>query len=89
MGGAKKIVKSVASVATLGASDAVLGATKTPGTSNTTVDKVDGNEVSTTDAENFAADKKRRAKAAGLSSTILGGATDQAASTTTKTLLGQ
>lgn len=86
MGGA---VKKVASVATLGVSDAVLGATKMPSTSNTSAEQVDSNDVSTTDAENFAADKKRRAKAAGLSSTILGGATNQAASTTTKTLLGQ
>ncbi|MGV6475360.1 hypothetical protein [Azotobacter vinelandii] len=85
MGGA---VKKVASVATLGISDAVLGATQTPRTSTTSADEVKSNEVSTSDADSYAADKKRRAKAAGLSSTILGGTTNQAASTATKTLLG-
>ncbi|MGH8462675.1 MAG: hypothetical protein ACRER5_00935, partial [Pseudomonas sp.] len=69
MGGA---VKQVASVATLGLSDAVLGATETPSTSTTTTDQVAANDVSTDDASGLAADKRRRAKAAGLSSTILG-----------------
>lgn len=85
MGGA---AKKVASAVTLGLSDAVLGATETPSTSTTTADDVATNEVSTADAQGLAADKRRRARAAGLSSTILGGATAQAAPTATKTLLG-
>lgn len=85
MGGA---VKQVANVATLGLSNAVLGAVATPSTSSTSVDQVDNNSVSTADADNYAADKKRRAQAAGLSSTILGGSAAAAPSTTTKTLLG-
>lgn len=87
MGGA---IKKVASVATLGVSDAVLGATKMPSTSTTSADEIASNDVSTTDAENYAADKRRRARAAGLSSTILGGANSAAApaSTGMKTLLG-
>ncbi|MNZ54275.1 hypothetical protein D3C78_721730 [compost metagenome] len=86
MGGA---VKKVARVATLGLSDAVLGATEMPSTRTTTADQVAANEVSSSDAQGLAADKRRRAKAAGLSSTILGGANAQAAPTSTKTLLGQ
>lgn len=85
MGGA---VKQVANVATLGLSDALLGATDTPSTSTTSTDDVDNNSVSTSDADTYNADKKRRAQAAGLSSTILGGAAGTAASTTSKTLLG-
>lgn len=87
MGGA---VKKAASVATLGLSDAVLGDSfDAPKTDTTTADQVDTNDVSTADAQGLAADKRRRAKAAGLSSTILGGANAQAAPTATKTLLGQ
>lgn len=87
MGGA---VKKAASVATLGLSDAVLGDSfSTPKTETTTAEDVKNNDVSTADAEGNAADKRRRAKAAGLSSTILGGASAAAAPTTTKTLLGQ
>lgn len=87
MGGA---VKKVASVATLGLSDAVLGDSfQAPKTETTTADQIDTNNVSTTDAQGLADDKRRRAKAAGLSSTILGGANAQAAPTATKTLLGQ
>lgn len=87
MGGA---VKKAASVATLGLSDAVLGDSfSTPKSNDTTADQVDTNDVSTADAEGLAADKRRRAKAAGISSTILGGASAAAAPTTTKTLLGQ
>ncbi|MCE0854071.1 hypothetical protein LU689_29660 [Pseudomonas asiatica] len=86
MGGA---VKSVANVATLGLSDAVLGDSfDTPKTNTTTAEDVDTNDVSNADAQGFAADKRRRARAAGLSSTILGGAAAQAAPTATKTLLG-
>lgn len=86
MGGA---VKSVANVATLGLSDAVLGDSfDTPKTNTTSAEDVKGSEVSTADAEGNAADKRRRARAAGLSSTILGGAAAQAAPTATKTLLG-
>ena len=87
MGGA---VKSVANVATLGLSNAVLGDSfDTPKTNTTTAEDVDTNDVSNADAQGFAADKRRRAKAAGLSSTILGGASAAAAPTATKTLLGQ
>ncbi|MCE1084717.1 hypothetical protein LU642_29490 [Pseudomonas asiatica] len=86
MGGA---VKQVANVATLGLSDAVLGDSfSTPKTDTTTAEQVKGADVSTADAEGNAADKRRRARAAGLSSTILGGAATQAAPTATKTLLG-
>lgn len=85
MGGA---VKKIASVATLGLSDSVLGATESPSTSTTTASDVDTNDVSTSSAEGYAADKRRRAKAAGLSSTILGGATGAAPTTAGKTLLG-
>lgn len=84
MGGA---VSKIANVATLGLSSSLLG-DQTPSTSTTTVDDVDNNDVSTADADSYNADKKRRAQAAGLSSTILGGAANTAASTTTKTLLG-
>ncbi|MDH0042448.1 hypothetical protein [Pseudomonas juntendi] len=87
MGGA---VKKAANVATLGLSDAVLGDSfDTPKTSTTTAEDVDTNDVSTGDAQGYAADKRRRAKAAGISSTILGGASAAAAPTATKTLLGQ
>lgn len=87
MGGA---IKQVANVATLGLSDAVLGDSfETPKTDTTTSDDIKNNDVSTASAEGNAADKRRRAKAAGLSSTILGGASGQAAPTATKTLLGQ
>lgn len=87
MGGA---IKQAASVATLGLSDAVLGDSfSTPKTDTTTADQVKGTDVSTADAEGNAADKRRRAKAAGITSTILGGASAQAAPTATKTLLGQ
>jgi hypothetical protein len=85
MGGA---AKSIASVATLGLSDAVLGATATPGTSTSSVDSVDNNKVSDANVESYNTDKKRRAQAAGLSSTILGGAAAAPATTATKTLLG-
>lgn len=84
MGGA---VKQVANVATLGLSSALLG-DKAPSTSTTTMDQVDNNSVSTSDADSFNADKKRRAQAAGLSSTILGGAAGTTGTTATKTLLG-
>ncbi|MNN42474.1 hypothetical protein D3C81_1566580 [compost metagenome] len=67
----------------------MLGATEMPSTRTTTADQVAANEVSSSDAQGLAADKRRRAKAAGLSSTILGGANAQAAPTSTKTLLGQ
>ncbi|WP_442108192.1 hypothetical protein [Pseudomonas sp. NUPR-001] len=87
MGGA---VKSVANVATLGLAGKVLGDSfETPKTDTTTAEQVDTNDVSTADAEGLAADKRRRAKAAGITSTILGGANATAAPTTTKTLLGQ
>lgn len=87
MGGA---VKKAASVATLGLSDAVLGDSfSTPKTDTTTAQDVKTGDVSTADAQGNAADKRRRAKAAGLSSTILGGASAAAAPTATKTLLGQ
>ena len=85
MGGA---VKTTASVATLGLSDALMNATKTPSTDTTTASEIESNDVSTADADSYNADKKRRAKAAGLSSTILGGATSAPATTATKTLLG-
>ncbi|MNM07820.1 hypothetical protein D3C81_178750 [compost metagenome] len=86
MGGA---VKSVANVATLGLSDAVLGDSfDAPKTNTTSAEDVKGSNVSTADAEGNAADKRRRARAAGLSSTILGGAAAQAVPTATKTLLG-
>lgn len=81
-------VKKVASVATLGLSDAVLGATEAPKTSTTSTNDVDNNAVSEADAQSYAADKKRRAQAAGLSSTILGGATATQSTTAGKTLLG-
>ncbi|WP_207877453.1 hypothetical protein [Pseudomonas sp. 32_A] len=87
MGGA---IKQAANVATLGLSDAVLGDSfDTPKTNTTTAEEVKGSDVSTADAEGNAADKRRRAKAAGLTSTILGGASAAAAPTATKTLLGQ
>ncbi|MDM3889666.1 hypothetical protein LU674_011225 [Pseudomonas alloputida] len=86
MGGA---VKSVANVATLGLSNAVLGDSfDTPKTDTTTAQDVDTNDVSNASAQGLADDKRRRARAAGLSSTILGGASAQAAPTATKTLLG-
>lgn len=81
-------IKTAASVATLGLSDALLNATKTPSTSTTTVDDVDNNSVSTADADSYNADKKRRATAAGLSSTILGGAAGTSTAAAGKTLLG-
>jgi hypothetical protein len=84
MGGA---IKQVANVATLGLSGALLG-DKAPTASNTSVAEVGNTEVSAADADSYAADKKRRAQAAGLSSTILGGAATGTGSTTTKTLLG-
>ncbi|MEZ2724131.1 hypothetical protein ACBQ21_09045 [Pseudomonas putida] len=87
MGGA---AKAVANVATLGLAGKVLGDSfETPKTETTTADQVDTNDVSNADAQGFADDKRRRAKAAGLSSTILGGASAAAAPTATKTLLGQ
>lgn len=88
MGGA---VKKVASVATLGLSDAVLGDSFKPPKAETVSapEQVATNDVSTADAEGLAKDRRNRAKAAGLSSTILGGAMAQAAPTATKTLLGQ
>ncbi|WP_406833828.1 hypothetical protein [Pseudomonas asiatica] len=87
MGGA---VKKAANVATLGLSDAVLGDSfDTPKTNTTTAEDVDTNDVSNADAQGFAEDKRRRAKAAGIGSTILGGAGAAAAPTATKTLLGQ
>ncbi len=87
MGGA---VKKVASVATLGLSDAVLGDSfKPPKTDTSVPDQVATNDVATADAQGLANDKRRRAQAACLSSTILGGANAQAAPTATKTLLGQ
>lgn len=87
MGGA---VKKAANVATLGLSDAVLGDSfDTPKTNTTTAEDVDTNDVSNADAQGFAADKRRRAKAAGISSTILGGASAAAVPTAAKTLLGQ
>lgn len=85
MGGA---IKKVASVATLGLSDAVLGATDVPKSGTTAAADVDANDVSTIDADSYNADKKRRAQAAGLSSTILGGSTSAPATTAVKTLLG-
>lgn len=87
MGGA---VKKVASVATLGLSDAVLGDSFKPPKAETTStpEQVATNDVSTADAQGLANDKRRRAQAAGLSSTILGGANAQAAPTGMKTLLG-
>lgn len=81
-------LKKAASVATLGLSDAVLGATEAPKTSTTSTDDVDNNSVSDADAASYNADKKRRAQAAGLSSTILGGATATQSTTAGKTLLG-
>lgn len=86
MGGA---IKQAANVATLGLSDAVLGDSFDTPKTNTTADEVKNNDVSIADAEGNAADKRRRAKAAGISSTILGGASAAAAPTATKTLLGQ
>lgn len=87
MGGA---AKKVANVATLGLAGKVLGDSfDAPETDTTTAEQVDTNDVSTADAQGLADDKRRRAKAAGISSTILGGANAQAAPTTTKTLLGQ
>lgn len=87
MGGA---AKKVANVATLGLAGKVLGDSfDAPKTDTTTAEQVDTNDVSTADAQGMADDKRRRAKAAGISSTILGGANAQAAPTTTKTLLGQ
>lgn len=82
-------VKKVANVATLGLSGAVLGdALDSPKTSTTSTNDVDNNAVSEADAQSYAADKKRRAQAAGLSSTILGGATATQSTTAGKTLLG-
>lgn len=87
MGGA---AKAVANVATLGLAGKVLGDSfETPKTDTTTAQDVDTNDVSNADADSFAADKRRRAKAGGISSTILGGASAAAAPTATKTLLGQ
>lgn len=86
MGGA---VKKVANVATLGLAGSVLGDSfDTPKTDTTTAQDVDTNDVSNASAQGLADDKRRRARAAGLSSTILGGAAAQAAPTATKTLLG-
>lgn len=84
MGGA---VKKVANVATLGLAGEVLGdALKTPDTNTTAADDIKNNEVSTEDAQGLASDKRRRARAAGLSSTILGGSASP--TTAGKTLLG-
>jgi predicted transglutaminase-like cysteine proteinase len=86
MGGS---LKKVASVATLGLSGAVLGdALDSPKTSSTSVNDVNNNTVSDADSANYAADKKRRAQAAGLSSTILGGAAATQSTGAGKTLLG-
>lgn len=87
MGGA---AKSVANVATLGLASKVLGDSfEAPKTDTTTAQDVATNDVSTADAQGLAEDKRRRAKAAGITSTILGGASAAAAPTATKTLLGQ
>lgn len=87
MGGA---IKQAANVATLGLSNAVLGDTfDAPKSNDTTAEQVKTNDVSTADAEGNAADRRRRARQAGITSTILGGASAQAAPTATKTLLGQ
>ncbi|MNJ38976.1 hypothetical protein D3C77_338370 [compost metagenome] len=87
MGGA---VKKVANMATLGLAGGILDdALSTPKTETVTADQVTNNEVSSDDARGLADDKRRRAKAAGLSSTILGGATGAPATTSAKTLLGQ
>ncbi|MFG0353540.1 hypothetical protein ACF8LD_04840 [Pseudomonas sp. zbq_5] len=87
MGG---VAKKAANVATLGLASKVLGDSfEAPKTETTTADQVDTNDVSNADAQGFADDKRRRAKAAGITSTILGGASAAAAPTATKTLLGQ
>ena len=87
MGGA---AKAVANVATLGIAGKVLGDSfEMPKTDTTTAQDVDTNDVSNASAQGLADDKRRRAKAAGLTSTILGGASAAAAPTATKTLLGQ
>lgn len=87
MGGA---VNKVANVATLGLAGKVLGDSfETPKTDTTTAEDIDTNDVSTASAQGLADDKRRRAKAAGITSTILGGANAAAAPTATKTLLGQ
>ncbi|HFE9042114.1 TPA: hypothetical protein ACGATJ_004866 [Pseudomonas aeruginosa] len=83
MGGA---VKKIASVATLGLSDAVLGATKAPKTQTTEMKDIKSNEAQNVDS--FNEDRRRRARMAGISSTILGGALVTPATTATKTLLG-
>lgn len=86
MGGA---IKKVANVATLGLAGGLLGdALDTPKSSTTDATDVSANDVSTADADSYNADKKRRAQAAGLSSTILGGSTSAPATTAVKTLLG-
>ncbi|WP_225786060.1 hypothetical protein [Pseudomonas sp. Marseille-P9655] len=87
MGGA---VKKVANAATLGLAGQVIGDSfDTPKTDTTTANDVGTNDVSNASAQGLAEDKRRRAKAAGITSTILGGASAAAAPTATKTLLGQ
>ncbi|HFQ9136573.1 TPA: hypothetical protein ACHTL7_005147 [Pseudomonas aeruginosa] len=83
MGGA---VKKVASVATLGLSDAVLGAAEAPKTQTTEMKDIESNDAQNVDS--FNEDRRRRARMAGISSTILGGALGTPATTATKTLLG-
>jgi len=87
MGG---VAKKAANVATLGLAGKVLGDSfEAPKTDTTTAQDIDTNDVSTASAQGLADDKRRRAKAAGVTSTILGGASAAAAPTATKTLLGQ
>ncbi|WP_222175811.1 hypothetical protein [Pseudomonas aeruginosa] len=83
MGGA---FKKIASAATLGLSDAVLGATETPKTQATEMKDIESNDAQNVDS--FNEDRRRRARTAGISSTILGGALGTPATTATKTLLG-
>lgn len=86
MGGA---VKKIANVATLGLAGGILGdALDTPKSDTTTATDIKNNEVSAESTAGLDADKRRRARAAGLSSTILGGGVAGAQTTAGKSLLG-
>lgn len=87
MGG---VVKKVANVATLGLAGGLIGdKLKEPEAPETKVQDVTNNKVNAADEAQYNEDKKRRAKSAGIQSTILGGMDATSAPTTVKTLLGQ
>lgn len=87
MGGVAKVIKKVSP---LGLITGGLGDSfKKPDAPETKVQDVANNKVNAADEAQYNEDKKRRAKSAGIQSTILGGMDATSAPTTVKTLLGQ